>query len=182
MGASSVKTGKKRAKVSESAFLREALLEARQRLKESLAQIEKALSGENLPTPTRTLDTSSVPARRSPLDKVKAVAAATADLREKNGKLSAARMAKLYGVSLSQLAEWLGRTKESLSKTPDSDSLQAALGYFERVARQRLVVRNDAEFRQWLRTPHDLLGASPLELMAQGDWQAMADQVEDTLT
>jgi transposase len=44
-------------------------------------------------------------------------------------------VAKLFGVSLSQLARWVGRTRQALTKTPDAASLQPALGYFERVAR-----------------------------------------------
>ena len=122
-------------------------------------------------------------ARPSPLDQVKAVVASTADLREANGNLCAVRIAKVFGVSVSQLASWLGRSKQAVSKTPDADSLQPALGYFERVARMRLVTGNDAGFRKWLRTPNKLLeNASPLELLAKEDWQVMADYVDDTLT
>ena len=70
-----------------------------------------------------------------------------------------------------------------MSKTPDADSLQPALGYFERVARMRLVTGNDAGFRKWLRTPNELLeNASPLQLLAKGEWQVMADYVDDALT
>lgn len=123
------------------------------------------------------------PPRKSPLDQVKAVVESTADLREANGNLSAVRVAKVFGVSLSQLAGWLGRTKQAVSKTPDADSLQEALAYFERVARLRLVTKGDAELRKWLRMPHDLLdNAPPLELMAKGEWQALVDYVEDILT
>jgi len=123
------------------------------------------------------------PPRKSPLDKVKAVVDATADLREANGNLSAARIAKVFGVSLSQLAGWLGRSKQAVSKTPDADSLQGALGYFERVARLRLVAGSGAEFRKWLRMPSDMLShRTPLDLLAAGQWQAMADYVDDALT
>ena len=91
--------------------------------------------------------------------------------------------AKLFGISLSQLAGWLGRSKQTVSKTPDADSLQNALGYFERVARLRLAMESDAEIRKWLRMPHpDIDGKSPLELMANGQWQALADFVDDILT
>ena len=122
-------------------------------------------------------------ARKSPLDKVKAVLASTTDLRETNGNLSAVRVAKVFGVSLSQLAGWLGRTKQAVSKTPDADSLQETLGYFERVARLRLLTKSDAEFRKWLRMPHpEVDGKNPLELMAKGKWQAMADFADDILT
>jgi hypothetical protein len=121
--------------------------------------------------------------RPSPLDRVKGVRGTTADLRVANGNLSADRIAKLYGISLSQLAVWLGRTKQAVSKTPDADSLQNALSYFERVARLRLMLKGDAEFRKWLRTPcGSLENASPLEALAKGQWQPMADYVDDILT
>ena len=122
-------------------------------------------------------------ARKSPLDRMKAVLDATSDLREGNGNLSAARVAKVFGVSLGQLAGWLGRTKQALSKTPDADSLQEPLGYFERVARLRMITDGDANFRKWLRTSHELLDhAAPLELLARREWQALAGYVEDILT
>jgi len=81
------------------------------------------------------------------------------------------------------LAGWLGRTKQAVTKTPDADSLQNALSYFEHVARLRLVTKRDAEFRKWLRTPRaSLENASPLEVLAKGEWQAVADYVDDILT
>lgn len=87
------------------------------------------------------------------MDKVTAVQEATANLREANGNLSAVRVAKLLGMSVTPLALWLGRTKQAVSKTPDADSLQDAPGYFDRVARLRMITKDDAEFRKWLRTP-----------------------------
>jgi hypothetical protein len=121
-------------------------------------------------------------ARKSPLDQMKAVLESTSDLREENGNLSAARIAVVFGVSLGQLAGWFGRTKQALSKTPDADSLQEALGYFERVARLRMITNGDANFRKWLRTSHELLdNAPPLDLLAKREWQALADYVEDML-
>ena len=72
--------------------------------------------------------------------------------------------------------------KQAVSKTPDADSLQQTLGYFERVARLRLVTKSDAEFRKWLRMPHpEVDGKNPLELLAKGEWQAVADFVDDIL-
>jgi hypothetical protein len=86
-------------------------------------------------------------------------------------------------VSLNQLAAWLGRSRQAVTKTPDADSLQPALNFFERVARLRLALKSDADFRKWLRTPQDLLeNAAPLQLMAKGNWQVMADFVDDALT
>jgi Protein of unknown function (DUF2384) len=122
-------------------------------------------------------------ARPSPLDGIKEVMQATQDLRGGNGNLSAERVAKLFGTSLSELANWLGRSRQAVSKTPDADSLQAALGFFERVARVRAAMTDDGAFRKWLRTPMDALdNESPLQLMEKGDWQVMADFVDDMLT
>jgi hypothetical protein len=171
----------------ELSDLRDLLVEERKRVDHLLQRVEKALQNgkrrraqaDDEPQPSE-----AVPAPRpSPLDKIKGVVAATTDLRVSNGNISAERVAKLYGVSLSQLAKWLDRSRQTVSKTPDADSLQNALSYFERVARLRMITKGDAEFRKWLRTPHDLLdNAPPLELMAKGEWQALVDYVEDILT
>jgi hypothetical protein len=169
------------------ADLRDALLHERQRVDHLLTQVEQALMGREAEANPKSGTTGTLPpataARFSPLDKLKGVLAATTDLRVANGNLSADRMAKLYGVPLSQLAEWLGRSKQAVSKTPDADSLQDALGFFERAARLRMITKDDGEFRKWLRTPHELLdNAPPLELLAKGEWQALVDYVEDILT
>ena len=148
-----------------------------------LSKVEGVLCHMRVPVPPPSKGAGVVAAQGSALDQVGIVLRATADLRETNGNLSAARVAKVYGVSLSQLAGWLGRTKQAVSKTPDADSLQVALGYFERVARVRLAMGDGGEFRKWLRTPHELLNhAPPLALMAKGHWQEMADYVDDLLT
>ncbi len=92
-------------------------------------------------------------------------------------------MAKLCGVSLRQLAGWLGRSERVVSKAPDSDYFQEDLSYFERVARLRLLMKGDGEFRQWLRMSHpEVLGKNPLELLARRKWQALVDLVEDILS
>jgi hypothetical protein len=175
---SNTKTLQHGVEAGELASLLTQLSEQKNQVELLLARVEEVLRGK-----AGSARPKVAPARRSPLDKAKAVMQATADLREANGNLSAVRVAKTYGVSLSQLAGWLGRTKQAVSKTPDADSLQQALVYFERVARVRLAMENDREFRKWLRTPHELLDhAPPLDLMARGEWQAMADYVDDMLT
>jgi hypothetical protein len=169
--------------------LRDLIVEEKQRVERLLERVEHAL-GQKQPKRGNYTDSGDrnvvedVPsARFSPLDQMKNVMAATRDLRLPNGNLSAELIAKLYGISLSQLANWLGRTKQALSKTPDADSLQSALGYFERVARLRVVTENDAEFRKWLRMPNDTLGnRTPLDLMKAGRLQDVADKVDDMLT
>ncbi len=169
------------------ADLRDLLVQELHRLNELVAQVECALghgqTSGKARTKARTAMLSAPPARTSPLDQVQGVLAATADLRLANGNLSADRVAKLFGVPLSQLAGWLGRSKQAVSKTPDADSLQDALGYFERVARLRMITKGDAEFRKWLRTPHpDVVGKNPLELLARNEGQALADFVDDILS
>jgi len=171
------------------ASLRDMLLEEMRRVERLTRRVEHILrqgrSQRARPDAKAGLETGTgmASARSSPLDKIKSVISATKDLRLPNGNLSAELVAKLYGISLSQLAVWLGRTKQALSKTPDADSLQGALGRFERIARLRLVTKNDAEFRKWLRMPNNTLGQrTPLELMKAGLWQDMADKVDDMLT
>ncbi len=172
--------------VGALADLRDVLVEEKRRVERLLTRVEQLLGGAGQKGDTRRAAKATAqdaPPRPSPLDKVKGVLAATADLRLANGNLSAGRVAKLYGVSLSQLAGWLGRKKQAVSKTPDADSLQNALSYFEHVARLRLVMEDDAEFRKWLRTPQELLeNESPLQVLAKGERQAMADYVDDALT
>jgi transcriptional regulator with XRE-family HTH domain len=122
------------------------------------------------------------PPQPSPLDQVHELLKATEDLRVGNGKLSAAAVARAFGVSVNELAGWLGRSRQSLAKTPDADSLQNELAFFERVARLRAVVPPD-RFLKWLRMPNAQLdGETPLKLMAQGERQVVVDFVEDMLT
>jgi hypothetical protein len=171
----------------ELASLLAQLSERKSQIERLLVRVDEVLRGSDAAAKSKraaeVAPREVLPARQTPLDKVKAVMEATADLREANGRLSAARVAKVFGVSLSQLAGWLGRTKQAVSKTPDADSLQDALGYFERVARLRMITKDDAEFRKWLRTPHELLDSDPpLRLMTNGECQALVDYVEDILT
>jgi len=148
------------------------LVEERQRVEQLLQQVQDVLRSASPPAKAvRATNGEIAPPRVSPLDQVKGVMTATADLRVAEGNLSAERVAKLFGVSLSQLAAWLGRSRQAMSKTPDADSLQPALSYFERVARLRLMTGSDAEFRKWLRMPHpEIAGKNPLGLLAAGQW------------
>ena len=127
------KTEKGGLEFGELADLRDDLVQEKQRLERLLARVDNALRQAE-ETERDVVDTGEkVPAPRpSPLDQWKNVVDATKDLRVANGNLSAERVAKLFGISLSQLAGWLGRSKQTVSKTPDADSLQNALGYFER--------------------------------------------------
>ena len=118
----------------------------------------------------------------SMLDKMQKVLDVTKDLRSDSGKLSAKLIADLYKVPQTDLANWLGKKKQGISKTPDADSLQKSLEYFERIARLRIAL-SDEDFRKWLRMRNELLdGATPLELIAQGKLQLVVDFVADMIT
>lgn len=158
----------------ELAALVNELTLAKQRIDRLLRKAEAALPDN--------AKRSGTGAHASALDQVKAVTAATSKLRAPNGNLSAEPVAKLYGVSLSQLAEWLGRTRQAVTKTPDADSLQEPLSAFERAARLTLVISPEA-FRKWLRTPNASLdGKRPLDLLADGQGRMVGELVEDMLT
>lgn len=120
--------------------------------------------------------------RPSPMDDVHKLLKATADLRVTSGNLSATAVGKAFGISISQLADWLGRSRQALNKTPDADSLQNELAFYERVARLRSLVSNDG-FVKWLRMPNAQLdGKPPLDILAAGQGQVVADLVDDMLT
>lgn len=125
----------------------------------------------------------SIGPRRSPLDSTDAVVEATRDLRVDSGRLSANRVATVFGVTIAELARWGRRSKQAVAKTPDADSLQGFLEHLERVARLRIMTDGDADFRKWLRTPNPgLAKGRPIDLLAEGKWQALADKVDDMLT
>src|SRR5689334_11264746 len=113
--------------------------ETAEKLKEMQAVIDKLNSalGEVVP-------------RSGPLDQLKQVVESTQDLRVPSGNISAENVAKVYGVSVSELATWLGKSRQTVTKTPDADSLQPALSFFERVARLRIALKTESDFRKWL--------------------------------
>lgn len=144
-------------------------IEAMERELDALLEPRKQARGRVTPQP-------------SPLDGVHELLKATEDLRVANGKLSAALVARAFGVSVNELAGWLGRSRQSVAKTPDADSLQNELEFFERVARLRAVVPQD-RFLKWLHMPNAQLDDEPpLKLMAKGERQVVVDFVEDMLT
>ena len=96
------------------------LVEEKRRIARLLQQVDEAL--RNAPAVSNTAKGSVrdvAPPRPGPLDQVKAVMAATADLRVANGNLSADSVANLFGVSLSRLAAWLGRSRQALQVLAD---------------------------------------------------------------
>jgi len=134
------------------------------------------------PVPAKTVvEEHTISAPRA-LDEVKELLKATEDLRVANGNVSAAAVAAAFGVSMNQLAKWIGRTRQALAKTPDADSLQSDLTSFEHIARLRAVLPK-AAFLKWLRMPNAQLdGAEPLNLLNANQRHVVVDLVDDMLT
>ena len=146
-------------------------------------QIREKLHSKLKTAPLHHFTTENAAPRTSPLDRVKSIMAASSDLRVQNGNLSSEAIARLYGISMNMLATWLGRSRQALNKTPDADSLQNDLGFFERIARLRTALDGDAEFRKWLRMPNpELNHETPLRWIELKRWQPLADFVNDMLT
>ena len=115
---------------NELASLLDQLAEQKTQMERLLGRVEDVLRGANFSGNARRGKFVAPPVsqpRQSPLDQMKDVLEATSDLREENGNLSAARIAKVFGVSLGQLAGWLGRTKQALSKTPDAEDRKSVV-------------------------------------------------------
>ena len=100
-----------------------------------------------------------------------------------SGRLSADAIRKLYGVTLTQLCEWIGKKKAAVSKTPDAASLQDDLRPLAGVALMRLMLGSNEKFRIWLNTANELLERkSPLHWIANGKTLEVSDFVQDALT
>jgi plasmid stabilization system protein ParE len=116
------------------------------------------------------------------LAKARSVVRATAVLRAGSGRLSAKSVAGAFGLSVAELAEILGTTRQRLAKTPDGKALQPLLNSFERVFRLRSVVPQ-TEFNAWLHQGNvHLDGESPLACIKDGECDVVADLVEDMLS
>ena len=122
------------------------------------------------------------PSPTDPLAGVRRVLDATAALRSESGRLDARRVAGAFGLSVAELAGLLGKSRQAVSKTPDSDSLQPRLRPFERIARLRAVL-SQADFRSWLNLANDQLeGQAPLGIVRAGRPEVVANLAEDLLT
>ena len=117
-----------------------------------------------------------------PLGELKEVLAATQQLRASSGKLAADRVAKEFGLSVTELAGVLGRNRQTVFKTPDADSLQRLLRPFECIARLRAVLSFE-HFLHWLNRPNEQLDEkTPMDVVRSGRVGVVADLAEDMLT
>jgi len=100
-----------------------------------------------------------------------------------SGRIDATRVAGFFGLSLAKLAKALGRSPQSVHKTPDSARLQKGLGLFLRIAAGLTAfLGSEGDGRIWLNTPNpDLDNTRPLELIEEGQGEIVAELLEDAL-
>jgi len=102
----------------------------------------------------------------------RALAPLITDLRGRSGQLEARRVASAAGLAMSQLAECLEISVESLQQSPPPPGLEARLEPFAMVIG---IVRDvyggdDKRVRTWLRTPRpELEGQTPIDALCVPD-------------
>lgn len=121
-------------------------------------------------------------AAADPLGELSSVVAASAELRADSGRLSARKVAELFGLSVAELARLLDKSRQTVSKTDDAEGLQEGLAPFARIGRLRAVL-SPKDFRAWLALANDQLeGRTPLALVREGRAEVVADLAEDMLS
>ena len=116
-----------------------------------------------------------------PLSEAKEVIKATKPLLAESGRLSATAVAKTFGISTAKLGTLIGKSRQTLAKTPDAPAIQSDLRPFERIARLRSVLREE-QFRAWLHRPNRQLDqAVPMDLITDKRIDIVADLAEDML-
>ncbi len=151
------------------------------RLRDSSSRVARAAKVER----RRLVRAPSLAVRSRPasLDEVREVLAASRPLRVEDGRLSAERVAAIYGLSVGELGPVLGRSRQSLRKAPAAESLQESLGQLERIARLRLVLEKEGDFLAWLRTSNPTLGGkTPLACLREKRLAELSKLVELMLT
>ncbi len=110
------------------------------------------------------------------------VIAAARALLASSGRLSAPKVATLFGLSTAKLGRIIGSSRQALGKTPDAPAIQDGLRPFERIARLRAIL-SETDFRGWLnRANHHLDDHPPMQMIESGRAGVVADLVEAMLT
>ena len=101
----------------------------------------------------------------------------------KSGRIDAGQVATFFGLSQSKLAKILGRSPQTVNKTPDSARLQNKLGIFLRIATALVELFGSAEkARIWLNAPHpEFDNTRPMKLIERRKFEIVADLLEDAL-
>ncbi|MGZ3447890.1 MAG: antitoxin Xre/MbcA/ParS toxin-binding domain-containing protein [Myxococcaceae bacterium] len=109
---------------------------------------------------------------------------ASAELHDpESGRVDARRVASFFGLSLSAVAKLLGRSPQSVHRTPDAPGLQRPMSVLVRIATSLLALFGTPEkARLWLNAPHpDLDHVAPLELVKVKKAVVVAELLEDAL-
>jgi hypothetical protein len=110
------------------------------------------------------------------------VIAAVRPLLASSGRLSAPKVAALFGLSTAKMGRIIGSSRQALGKTPDSPAIQDGLRPFERIARLRAIL-SETDFRGWLnRANHHLDDHPPMQMIESGRAGVVADLVEAMMT
>ncbi len=116
------------------------------------------------------------------LGEAREVIAAIRPLLAASGRLSAPKVAELFGFSTARLGELIGSTRQALGKTPDAPAIQEKLRPLEHIARL-LAVFGRRDFRAWLhRKNYHLDDHTPMEIIESKRAGVVADLVESMLT
>lgn len=104
-------------------------------------------------------------------------------LHADNGRLDARDVSALYGISLAALSRALGRSEQSVHKTPTSPNIQAALRVYERIAAMLLrLTGSEFGLRTWMQASNpELEEETPLVLLLNGEAEVIAELLEDVL-
>ncbi len=100
-----------------------------------------------------------------------------------SGRVDARRIAAFFDLSLAEVARLLGRSPQSVHKTPDAPALQEPLSALVRIASSLTALFGTTEnARVWLNAPHpDLDNARPIELVRRRKAAVAAELLEDAL-
>src|SRR5205823_6469746 len=100
-----------------------------------------------------------------------------------SGRLDARRISDLFGIPLRRIAALLDQKAQTVSKTPDSRSLQAGLTLFERITSALMsLVGSEEGLRIWMNAGNPQLdGKTPMDLVLAGQGEIVADLLESML-
>jgi hypothetical protein len=108
----------------------------------------------------------------------------TAELfNEASGRLDIRSVAKIYDLSISELARMINVEAKTAHKTPDSAAIHEGLIPFEEVARTLGLMRgNVSDFRRWLNASNaELNYQAPLQMIRAGQIHELAGIVRSAL-
>ncbi|CAN5550703.1 hypothetical protein BH11CYA1_BH11CYA1_44030 [soil metagenome] len=103
------------------------------------------------------------------------------ELRNDSGRLDAKLIVKVFDLSMTDIEGNVSISRQALSKTPDSLSVQSALRDFERIAQSLLVVTGSIKgLKMWLHSSNERFeGHTPIEVIKLGKVKLLADWVDD---